>query len=95
MITNRIKIANYEVELDCLHRKLARLEGITESRIWKKHPIDIKDFWDKQRHFLGLPGRQMVDDPQPENDRMETTAKHLKVYTVTTEKSWKHIRGLQ
>lgn len=55
----------------------------------------LRTFWDKQRHFLGLPGRQMVDDPQPENDRMETTAKHLKVYTVTTEKSWKHIRGLQ
>lgn len=36
MITNRIKIANYEVEPDYSHRKLARLEGITESRIWKK-----------------------------------------------------------
>lgn len=29
----------------------------------------------------------MVDDFQSENDTMETTATHLKVYTVTTERN--------
>lgn len=30
------KIANYELEPDCSHRKLARLEEITKSRTWGK-----------------------------------------------------------
>lgn len=53
-----------------------------------KNPLWIlRTSQNKDRHFLGLPGRQMVDDSWPENYSMEATAKHLKVYTVTTERN--------
>lgn len=39
------------MEPDCSHRKLARLEGITESRTWKKKLIDTKDYSEYTKTF--------------------------------------------